>query len=122
MTPLALQLAALDEDKVTPGLLGFTVVAILAVATWVLLRSMTKRLKRVNFEERDIRGGGGGDGPGGDRVGDSDGTRGPAAAGSVRGADDQADGEPGHVEGGGADTAEPADAAGDRETQGNGAR
>lgn len=51
MTPLALQLAALEEDKVTPGLLGFTVVAVLALATWFLLKSMNKQLKRVNFDE-----------------------------------------------------------------------
>ncbi|WP_436776098.1 hypothetical protein [Yinghuangia sp. YIM S09857] len=51
MTDFALQLAALEEDKVTPGLLGFTVVALLAMATWLLLRSMNKQIRRVNFEE-----------------------------------------------------------------------
>ncbi|WTW95328.1 hypothetical protein OG216_18985 [Streptomycetaceae bacterium NBC_01309] len=55
MTDLALQLAALEEDKVTPGLLGFTVVAVLAAATWLLLRSMNKQIKRVNFEEAPVR-------------------------------------------------------------------
>ncbi|MEU8139602.1 hypothetical protein [Streptodolium elevatio] len=55
MTDLALQLAALEEDKVTPGLLGFTVVAVLAAATWLLLRSMNKQIRRVNFEEAPIQ-------------------------------------------------------------------
>ncbi len=74
MSPLALQLAALDEDKVSPGLLGFTVVAVLAVATWLLLKSMTRQLKRVDFEEKDIRGGGG---LGGGRTDGPDGSSGP---------------------------------------------
>ncbi|MET7297853.1 hypothetical protein [Embleya sp. NPDC005575] len=52
MTPLALQLAV-EESKVTPGLLGFVVVAAIAVATWLLLKSMNKQLKRVDFEESD---------------------------------------------------------------------
>ncbi|MDI2128835.1 hypothetical protein [Yinghuangia seranimata] len=51
MTPLALQLAV-EDDRVSPGLLGFCVVAVLAVATWLLLKSMNKQMKRVNFEER----------------------------------------------------------------------
>ncbi|WP_020556532.1 hypothetical protein [Embleya scabrispora] len=50
MTPLALQLAV-EESKVTPGLLGFVVVAAIAVATWLLLKSMNKQLKRVDFDE-----------------------------------------------------------------------
>lgn len=50
MTPLALQLAV-EESKVTPGLLGFLVVAALATATWFLLKSMNRQLKRVDFEE-----------------------------------------------------------------------
>lgn len=47
---LAVQLAV-EESKVTPGLLGFVVVAFLAVATWLLLKSMNTRLKRVDFDE-----------------------------------------------------------------------
>lgn len=54
MTTLALQFAV-EEDKVAPGLLGFTVVALIAAATWFLLKSMTKQLKRVDFEEKDTR-------------------------------------------------------------------
>nr|WP_153455734.1 hypothetical protein [Streptomyces smaragdinus] len=42
----------LDEDKVTPGLLGFVVFAVLAIAVWQLLKSMNKHMKRVDFEER----------------------------------------------------------------------
>jgi hypothetical protein len=52
MAPLALQLAV-EESKVTPGLLGFVVVAALGIATWFLLKSMNKQLKRVDFEDRD---------------------------------------------------------------------
>jgi hypothetical protein len=49
MTPLALQLAV-EESKVTPGLLGFLVVAGLGIATWFLLKSMNRQLKRVDFD------------------------------------------------------------------------
>ncbi len=44
-------LAAVDPDRVTPGLLGFTVVLLLGLATWALLRSLDRHLKRVQFEE-----------------------------------------------------------------------
>ncbi|MGC0419287.1 hypothetical protein [Embleya sp. AB8] len=50
MTSLAVQLAV-EESKVTPGLLGFVVVAGIAVATWFLLKSMNRQLKRVDFEQ-----------------------------------------------------------------------
>ncbi|MEV6105984.1 hypothetical protein AB0M28_14895 [Streptomyces sp. NPDC051940] len=42
----------LDEDKVTPGLLGFVVFAVLALAVWQLLKSMNRHMKRVDFEEQ----------------------------------------------------------------------
>ena len=42
---------AVDAAKVTPGLLGFLVVASLGVATWLLLRSMTRHLGRIDFED-----------------------------------------------------------------------
>lgn len=42
---------ALDDNKVTPGLLGFVVFAALAVATWFLVKSMNKQFKRVDFVE-----------------------------------------------------------------------
>lgn len=44
-------LLAVDAAKVTPGLLGFLVVASLALVTWLLLRSMTRHLGRVDFED-----------------------------------------------------------------------
>jgi hypothetical protein len=37
---------------VNPGALGFLVVALLGVATWLLIRSMQKQLGRIDFEER----------------------------------------------------------------------
>ena len=42
---------AVDESKVNPGVLGFVVVALLGVATWLLIRSMHKQLRKVDFEE-----------------------------------------------------------------------
>jgi len=44
---------AVDESKVNPGVLGFVVVALLGVATWLLIRSMHRQLRKVDFEERD---------------------------------------------------------------------
>ncbi|MCD0485766.1 hypothetical protein LO771_26095 [Streptacidiphilus sp. ASG 303] len=42
---------AVDEDKVTPGLLGFVVFAVLGAATWFLLKNMNKQFKKVDFVE-----------------------------------------------------------------------
>lgn len=39
-----------DPSLVTPGLLGFLVFACLGVATWLLLRSFTRRLGRIRIE------------------------------------------------------------------------
>ena len=50
LTHLAADLA-LDESKVTPGLLGFVVFAALGVATWFLLKSMNSRFKKIDFVE-----------------------------------------------------------------------
>jgi hypothetical protein len=44
-------LLAVKDSRVTPGLLGLLVVALLVAATVFLLRSLNKQLKRVNFEE-----------------------------------------------------------------------
>ena len=44
-------LMAYDKNKVNPGLLGFVVVALLGVATWLLIRSMQRHLGRVDFDE-----------------------------------------------------------------------
>jgi hypothetical protein len=42
---------AYDKGNVNPGLLGFVVVALLGVATWLLIRSMQKQLRKVDFDE-----------------------------------------------------------------------
>lgn len=49
--PHLVQLADVDENKVTPGLLGFIVFALIGGATWLLMKSLNKQLKRVDFEE-----------------------------------------------------------------------
>jgi hypothetical protein len=52
MTVAALPaLAAVADSKVNPGALGFIVVALLGGATYLLIRSMTKHLRRVDFPE-----------------------------------------------------------------------
>lgn len=48
--PVLVQLADLDENKVTPGLLGFVVFALIGGATWFLMKSMNKQLKRIDFD------------------------------------------------------------------------
>ncbi len=42
---------AYDKNKVNPGLLGLLVVALLGVATWLLIRSMQRQLRKVDFDE-----------------------------------------------------------------------
>jgi hypothetical protein len=49
LLPLAEQ--KLDEYTVTPGVLGFMVFALMGLALWVLLKSMTKQLKKIDFED-----------------------------------------------------------------------
>ena len=46
--PLA---ADLDENKVTPGILGFVVFAVMAVAVWLLMKSMSRHMGKVDFKE-----------------------------------------------------------------------
>jgi hypothetical protein len=41
--------AALDPAKVTPGVAGFLTVFVLALATWLLIRSMTGHLRKVRY-------------------------------------------------------------------------
>ncbi|MET8541401.1 MULTISPECIES: hypothetical protein [unclassified Kitasatospora] len=43
---------AVDDAKVTPGLLGFVVFAALGVATWFLAKSMNRQFKKVDFVEQ----------------------------------------------------------------------
>ena len=50
---LASATLALDENKVTPGIVGFLVVFVLGLATWLLIRSMTKQIRKVDFDEAD---------------------------------------------------------------------
>jgi hypothetical protein len=57
MATAAPHLAALDQNKVTPGVLGFVVVAAIGVATWLLIRSMNKHMRRVDFEPASGAGG-----------------------------------------------------------------
>ncbi|WP_405880048.1 hypothetical protein OG762_16270 [Streptomyces sp. NBC_01136] len=40
-----------DENKVTPGVLGFIVFAALALAVWGLMKSMNRHMGKVTFEE-----------------------------------------------------------------------
>jgi hypothetical protein len=50
LLPLAKEL---DKYTVTPGVLGFIVFAILGVGVWILLKSMSKHLRRIDFQEQD---------------------------------------------------------------------
>jgi hypothetical protein len=45
---------AIQDQKVSPGVLGFLVVAAIGVATWLLVRSMTRQIKRIDFSEDAI--------------------------------------------------------------------
>ncbi|MFF7949777.1 hypothetical protein [Streptomyces griseorubiginosus] len=40
-----------DDDKVTPGVLGFIVFAAMALAVWALMKSMSKHMNKVDFKE-----------------------------------------------------------------------
>jgi len=48
LVPLAKEV---DENKVTPGVLGFIVFAAMALAVWALMKSMSKHMNRVDFKE-----------------------------------------------------------------------
>lgn len=48
LVPLAEEL---DKNKVTPGVLGFVVFAILGAAVWMLMRNMNKQLNKIDFQE-----------------------------------------------------------------------
>jgi hypothetical protein len=62
----AVAAAAPASDDVTPGVLGFLVVAAMGVALFLLLRSMNKQFRKIT--------------PGADKPADATGTR-PAQAG-----------------------------------------
>ncbi|MGW7260116.1 hypothetical protein [Streptomyces sp. NPDC054834] len=48
LVPLAQEV---DKNKVTPGVLGFIVFAVMAVAVWALMKSMNKHMQKVDFKE-----------------------------------------------------------------------
>ncbi|WP_436955327.1 hypothetical protein [Streptomyces sp. SudanB182_2057] len=48
LVPLAKEV---DQNKVTPGVLGFIVFAVMAVAVWGLMKSMNKHMQKVDFKE-----------------------------------------------------------------------
>ncbi|GGU82488.1 hypothetical protein GCM10010260_13860 [Streptomyces filipinensis] len=48
LVPLAKEV---DQNKVTPGVLGFIVFAVMALAVWGLMKSMSKHMRRVDFKE-----------------------------------------------------------------------
>ncbi|MFD5496646.1 hypothetical protein ACFYY3_12140 [Streptomyces sp. NPDC001812] len=64
-------LAEVDKDKVTPGVLGFIVFAVMALAVWGLMKSMTRHMNRVDFDEPAAR-----------RTGSDDATE-PASSGAA---------------------------------------
>jgi hypothetical protein len=45
---------AVEESNVNPGLLGFVVVALLGVATWLLIRSMNRQLKKIDLPDDEV--------------------------------------------------------------------
>jgi hypothetical protein len=42
----------LNQDKVTPGLLGFVIFAAIAVGLWMLMKNMSKQMGKIDFEEQ----------------------------------------------------------------------
>jgi hypothetical protein len=51
LVPLAQEL---NENKVTPGLLGFVVFAVIAAGLWALMKNMGKQMKKIDFEEEPL--------------------------------------------------------------------
>jgi hypothetical protein len=49
LVPLAQDL---NQNKVTPGLLGFVVFAVMALGLWALMKNMGKHMKKIDFEEQ----------------------------------------------------------------------
>ncbi|WP_327234774.1 hypothetical protein OG349_13100 [Streptomyces sp. NBC_01317] len=84
VVPLAQEL---DENKVTPGVLGFVVFAVMAAGLWWLMKSMNRHMGKVDFKEA------------------------PEASDEVSGASDEAPGAsaPADAVGAGAATGAPAD-------------
>ncbi|NJQ00548.1 hypothetical protein [Streptomyces zingiberis] len=57
LVPLAKEL---DENKVTPGVLGFVVFALLGGAVWLLMKNMNRQFTKIDFEEKGAGAGEGG--------------------------------------------------------------
>ena len=51
LTAVGPTVRAVDESNVNPGLLGFVVVAVLGVATWLLIRSMNRQIKKIDLPD-----------------------------------------------------------------------
>jgi hypothetical protein len=51
LTTVGPTVRAVEESNVNPGLLGFVVVALLGVATWLLIRSMNRQIKKIDLPE-----------------------------------------------------------------------
>ncbi|WP_247702826.1 hypothetical protein [Streptomyces sp. F63] len=56
MTQLVPLAKELDKNKVTPGVLGFIVFALLGGAIWLLMKNMNKQFTKIDFQERDSAG------------------------------------------------------------------
>lgn len=41
-----------DKNKVTPGLLGFVIFALIGLSLWWLMKNMNKQFKKIDFEEQ----------------------------------------------------------------------
>ncbi len=85
MTHLVVLAKEVDEDKVTPGVLGFIVFAAMALAVWALMKSMTRHMGKVDFADPAD---GGDTGAGAERAGARGasreaGTSGPARSGEA---------------------------------------
>lgn len=49
LVPLAAD--ELNQNKVTPGLLGFVIFAAIAIGLWLLMKNMGKQMKKIDFVE-----------------------------------------------------------------------
>ena len=76
MSALGIAARAIDDSAVSPGVLGFVVVALLGVATWLLIRSMNKQFRKIDLPEEENE-----DKPAEDQSGRNGGDRGGSAQG-----------------------------------------
>ncbi|OQQ18057.1 hypothetical protein B0675_13870 [Streptomyces sp. M41(2017)] len=82
LTHLAPLAKEVDENKVTPGVLGFIVFAVMALAVWGLMKSMNRHMGKVTFpEDADTKA----DSGTADRTGSAPAATGPGTAGSGSG-------------------------------------